>query len=274
MSRVEEKLQWSDEKFKRQIGTTKEVFLSMLDILQTAHVERHKYGGNPNGLVVGDKLLITLRYYRHYDTMESIGDDFGRTKSTVCRCVQWVEDTLSADGRFPLPGTKALQAEGVKTVGIDVMEHSIERPKVAQEDWYSGKKKRHTVKSQIIGDRDTQLIYDVDEAKGSVHDFTMCKMTLLMMVGLMIIIFADSGYQGIVDYHEQSLIPIKKGKNRLLSEEEKSYNRELSRKRVFIENINARIKVFNIMSYPYRNRRKRHLLRTKLIGAIRNDERA
>jgi hypothetical protein len=31
------------------------------------------------------------------------------------------------------------------------------------------------------------LLYDVEEAKGSVHDFTMCKMTLLQMVGLWII---------------------------------------------------------------------------------------
>jgi hypothetical protein len=130
------------------------------------------------------------------------------------------------------------------------------------------------VKSQIIADKDTQLIYDIEEEKGSVHDFTMCKMTLLMMAGLMMIILADSGYQGIVDYHEQSLIPIKKSKNRELSEEEKSYNRELSRKRIFIENINARIKVFKIMAYPYRNRRRRHLLRMKLICAILNAERA
>jgi hypothetical protein len=47
MSRVEKKLQWTDEKFKRQVGTTKEVFLSMLDILQTAYVKLHEFGGNP-----------------------------------------------------------------------------------------------------------------------------------------------------------------------------------------------------------------------------------
>jgi hypothetical protein len=94
------------------------------------------------------------------------------------------------------------------------------------------------------------------------------------MVGLMVIIFADSGYQGTVGYHAWSLIPIKKGKNRLLSEEEKSYNTELSRQRVFIEQINAKIKVFKIMTCPYRNRRRRHLLRTKLICAILNEEKA
>ena len=37
---------------------------------------------------------------------------------------------------------------------------------------------------------------------------------------------------------------------------------------------NAQIKVFKIMSYPYRNRRRRHRLRTKLICAILNAEKA
>jgi len=128
------------------------------------------------------------------------------------------------------------------------------------------------VKSQIIADIFSRLIYDVDEAMGSVHDFTLCKETLLKCLFLCVIILADSGYQGIREYHEWSLIPVKKGKGRPLSEVEKAYNKELSRRRVFIENINAQIKVFKIMSYPYRNRRRRHLLRIKLICAVLNAE--
>ena len=42
MSRIEKKLKLSDEKFKRRIGTTKPVFQTMLDILQTAHDKLHK----------------------------------------------------------------------------------------------------------------------------------------------------------------------------------------------------------------------------------------
>ena len=118
------------------------------------------------------------------------------------------------------------------------------------------------------------MIYDVDEAPGSVHDFKLCKETLLILTVLMVTVFADSGYQGIQEYHAWSLIPIKKSKSRPLSEAEKAYNKELSRRRIVIENINARIKVFKIMSYPYRNRRRRHLLRTKLICAMLNAERA
>jgi predicted DNA-binding protein YlxM (UPF0122 family) len=135
LERVEKKLKWSDEKFKRRIGTTKPVFSTMLEILQADFVKQHKLGGKPPELSVGDKLLITLKYYREYTTMESIADDYHCSKSTVCRSITWVEDTLSADGRFQLPGKKALEAKEsekqkeVRTVAVDVMEHRIERPK-------------------------------------------------------------------------------------------------------------------------------------------------
>ena len=59
-----------------------------------------------------------------------------------------------------------------------------------QEEWYSGKKKQHTIKSQIIADMISHTIYDADEAPGSVHD----------LLFLCVIILADSGYQGIVSY--------------------------------------------------------------------------
>jgi predicted DNA-binding protein YlxM (UPF0122 family) len=129
MPRVEKKLRWTDEKFKRRIGTTKPVFQTMLDTLQAAHDKLHLSGGKPNDLNIGDKLLITLKYYREYTTMESIADDYDCSKSSVCRSIHWVEDVLSADGRFQLPGKKALQDDEPKTVAIDVMEHRIERPK-------------------------------------------------------------------------------------------------------------------------------------------------
>ena len=129
MNRLDKKLKLSGEKFKRRIGTTKPVFLTMLDILQTAHNRLHETGGKPNTLSVGDKLLITLKYYREYTTMESIADDYDCSKSWVCRSIHWVEDVLSADGRFQLPGKKALQDEAPKAVAIDVTEHPIERPK-------------------------------------------------------------------------------------------------------------------------------------------------
>jgi len=284
MDRVETRLQWSDEKFKLSVGTTKPVFRTMLEILQADFDKKHEFGGSPPDLTVGDKLLITLKYFREYVTMESLAIEYNCSKSSIHRSVRWVETALAADGRFKLPGKEALKKKlqedsqddtpdgEVEEVAIDVTEHPINRPKDYQEqkEHYSGKKKRTTKKSQIIANRG--IIYDVDEAPGSVHDFEICKTTLLLLMALAVIILADSGYQGIQNYHEFSLIPIKKSKKKELTEAEKAYNTALSRQRIFIEHINARIKVFKIMSYPYRNRRGGHLARTKLICAILNAE--
>ena len=82
----------------------------------------------------------------------------------------------------------------------------------------------------------------------------------------------DSGYQGILKLHKNSETPKKKPKGRELTAEEKAENRRISRERILIENINAKIKVFKIMENRYRNRRKRYGLRMSLICGIINFE--
>jgi len=69
------------------------------------------------------------------------------------------------------------------------------------------------------------------------------------------------------------MIPIKESKLYKLSEDDKAYNKKLAQKRVFVEHINAKIKVFKCMAYPYRNHCNRHLLRASLICGIINYER-
>ncbi|MDS3284809.1 hypothetical protein RLB20_01955, partial [Streptococcus pneumoniae] len=49
-------------------------------------------------------------------------------------------------------------------------------------------------------------------------------------------------------------------------------NKEMSAIRIEIEHFNAKFKTFQIMSVPYRNRRKRFELRAELICAIINYE--
>ncbi|GHV23781.1 hypothetical protein AGMMS49959_18030 [Planctomycetales bacterium] len=51
---------------------------------------------------------------------------------------------------------------------------------------------------------------------------------------------------------------------------DKERNRRISRERIMVENINAVLKVFKIMAYPYRNHRRRHRLRLSLLCGIIN----
>jgi hypothetical protein len=114
----------------------------------------------------------------------------------------------------------------------------------------------------------------VQEAKGSVHDFTVYKETIGKLVSSSIPILADLGYLGIENLHPNSFIPIKESKNRKLTKQEKAYNKKLARLRVVIEHINGKIKVFRCMSSQYRGHFcNRHSLRMKLICGIINYDR-
>ena len=142
-----------------------------------------------------------------------------------------------------------------------------------QKDWYSGKKKQHTLKTQLIICLVTLTIICLVQAEGKVHDFQLFKDDIGKSLSEDILVKGDCGYQGIEDWHQNSRIPIKKPKNGELLELEKAYNRRLSRERVAIEHVNRTIKTFRILKDRYRNRRRRHDIRVALICAIVNDER-
>ena len=65
-------------------------------------------------------------------------------------------------------------------------------------------------------------------------------------------------------------MPKKRSKKNPLSKEDKRLNRKISRDRVRVENVNACVKRFKIVSDRYRNRRKRFGLRFSLIAALYN----
>jgi hypothetical protein len=92
--------------------------------------------------------------------------------------------------------------------------------------------------------------------RGKEHDFALFKKTNLK-INPEIKLYADTGYLEINKIHSNSEIPHKNSKNHKLTKEEKRENRELSKKRIIIENVNAEIKVFKILGGKYRNKRKK-----------------
>ncbi|MGU3438766.1 transposase family protein [Bacillus cereus] len=141
-----------------------------------------------------------------------------------------------------------------------------------QKDYYSGKKKYHSIKIQIILNQKTKEILCIAQGKGHIHDFRLFKESIGQAIHKKIRMLADSGYQGIQKIHAKSRTPKKSLKKCPLTKAEKRQNRALSVERIWIENINAKIKVFKIFSQKYRNRRKRHLVRTSLVCGIYNCE--
>jgi hypothetical protein len=78
----------------------------------------------------------------------------------------------------------------------------------------------------------------IAQHRGSTHDFNIFKQAYLGASDK-IRFLADSGFQGILHFHMNSLTPYKRSKHHPLSSDEKRFNHNLSSVRIFIEHINA-----------------------------------
>ncbi len=61
-------------------------------------------------------------------------------------------------------------------------------------------------------------------------------------------VFVDSGYQGIQNIHKNTFLPFKKSKYNQLTPIQKEYNKTLSKIRIKIEHVFAKLKSFKILS--------------------------
>ena len=145
--------------------------------------------------------------------------------------------------------TKTVEAEK-PLILIDVTERNHFRPKnnQLQKKYYSGKKKRHTVKNTLISDTKRRVIFLGRTFKGSSHDYKIFKKELppSRLDFESVKIAVDLGYQGIKkDYSsaQQISIPNKKPRkskenpNPSLTRKQKAQNKKMASKRVVVEQI-------------------------------------
>ena len=85
-----------------------------------------------------------------------------------------------------------------------------------------------------------------------------------------ILLVGDKGFQGIAEIHAFSVTPFKKPRGGELTPDQKAFNSNLSKFRIFIEHVNCCIKRFKMFQYRYRNKQRKHLLRISLICGIYN----
>ena len=138
------------------------------------------------------------------------------------------------------------------------------------ENLCSGKKKKHTHKTQLVVGKDGKIIC-VQIDKGRKHDFRVFKESKVH-IHPQIEAQTDCGYQGIRNYHGKSELPYKRSKKKVLTAAQKRYNHTVSSSRVQVEHIIREVKVFRILGERYRNRRCRFALRVNLISGIYNYE--
>ena len=106
----------SPEAFRRLTGIKRTTFDVMANILSKSDAILKSQGGKPNKLTIEDRLLMALEYLREYRTYFHISRSYGISESACYRNRRWVEDTLITDGKFSLPGRKALLKSDIESV--------------------------------------------------------------------------------------------------------------------------------------------------------------
>ena len=217
-----------------------------------------------------EHLLVLLLYYRCYVTQEFLGFFHRVDRSAVCRAIKRTEAEVLP--RFALSRAPKISRREAEALIIDCTEQPIQRPKddATQKAHYSGKKKRHTLKTEYILAATGRIVGVSPSHPGSRHDLTIRRAGPVLPKRARC--HADSAYQGYDKDHPNLDIPYKKHKGGSLSEEEKDYNRGLASFRVAIEHRIGRTKRFHILSDRYSNPRHTHHTRTSIIAGLVNLE--
>lgn len=261
---------------KTLTGLTPEEFEALLpsferawqDYIQNEFIDqarKRRYGGGrkPHLEQSCDKLLFILFYFRHYPTQEVQGFLFGigqpQANQWVHRLTKVLNKALSYEQQLPEREPRRLEAVLKECPSlefiIDGTERPINRPSESQvqRQYFSGKKKTHTVNNNIISHRAGKVVYLSDTYEGSVHDKLICDLEEHPFPeGSKL--WKDKGYQGYEPEGVTPFQPKKKPPQQELTQADKDRNREISRERIEIEHQINGIKRCRIVAHRFRSR--------------------
>ncbi len=245
--------------------------------------------GEPPTQDARNQLLLGIGWLRLYPTNEVLGYLFGVSDSSVSRYVHRVVPVLEQAGRdtmrMPDPGRKRrkhldqLLSDIPELVGvIDSFEQKVQRPSDPdqQQGFYSGKKKMHTLKSQITVDEETGHMVDVSEsAPGPTADIDRLGQSHLLSrlpdgLGAM----GDAGYQGLANRHANGHSPRKKPTGKPRPPEDVAYHHVFSKRRIVVENSIGRMRRYQAITQPDRHHRQLHTSRVRAIAGLANRQMA
>jgi hypothetical protein len=203
--------------------------------------------------------------------------------SNVCRNIQKIESLIRKC--VPIPQKTYNITKRLKTLEeveryfpgflafTDSTEQQIPRPKDKRicKTYYSGKKKRHTIKNQLVVNNQGYIVHKANHKKGRRHDYDVYKKNHPITPKDVVNVF-DLGYLGVEkDFPEQlSALPYKKKRNQELSQEEKEYNKLHSKKRIVIEHTICRLKKYRIQSDIFRNKLRKYNKISDVVAGLIN----
>jgi len=260
--------------------------------LQREDRKRGVGAGHPFKLNLRNRLLMLLVYHRLYVTSTLLGFLFDLGQSNVLKNIRILEPLVRET--LPLPGKIHRRAQRLGSLEeveelfpgfkafLDATEQEIPRPsdKRKRRTHYSGKKKRHTVKTQITVNTQGLILHRTPHARGRKHDYSLYKWRHPSLPDN-ICLGVDLGYDGMQnDYPElKVMVPFKRRspgrgkrgvKAKPLTPDQKKYNQILAAERVVVEHTISRLKKFRIMTHKFRNRLKHYDTVTDIVCGLVN----
>jgi hypothetical protein len=233
---------------------------------QTFHGEGRKraYGAGrkPQLKQLEDKLLFILVYFRLYPTQAVQGFLFGmgqaQANEWVHRLTGVLNRALGDEQQLPEREPAKLEAVLKRCPSLEFMIDGTERPinrpqdKADRKKYYSGKKKAHTVKNNVISARGGTVLFLSDTYEGKKHDKKIADEEAYRFPQGSVL-WQDTGFQGFAPDGVKIKQPKKKPRNGELSDEQKEENRQISKIRVEVEHHIGGIKRCQIVVQKFRN---------------------
>jgi hypothetical protein len=223
-----------------------------------------KKGGRPPALTsMEDRLFFILFYLKTYPLQEVLAFSFEISQSEANKQIYILSHVLNMTleklgfkpPRLSDEMLAKLKQENPQDYSIDGVERPIIRPSNndVQQFFFSGKKRRHTVKNDIAaGINDYQIKWLSETCEGKKHDKKICDdENIRLPKGANC--YYDAGFQGLKMEGVNIYQPKKKPCGGELTPEEKKENRDISSIRVAIEHIIAGIKRCRIVKDILRN---------------------
>jgi hypothetical protein len=259
--------------FKCFTGLTLKAFHHLLVDFRQAYEadlderDRRRGGGQKGALVsLENKQLFILFYFRFYPIQALQGYLFGmgqpQANQWVHRLTPILNQALGYELQLPARQTRDIEqvlaaCPGLEFI-IDGTERPIRRPKDQdrQRRNYSGKKKRHTVKNNLISDKRTRKIKVLSPTvEGKMHDKKLAdEQDIPFPSGSSL--WKDTGFQGYEPEDVHTSQPKKKPRRGELTPEEKDRNAAISSQRIGVEHCIGGVKVYRIVHDVFRNMRQ------------------
>jgi transposase len=213
-----------------------------------------------------DHLLVLLILCRCCVTQDFLACLYQTDQAAISRSMRRIEPLAAR-----VLGVKRqikVSREEAEALIVDCTEQPVYRPQRKQRCWYSGKKKRHTIKTEIIITEKGKIVSVSKPAPGRVHDIEVRRRGSALPKNAHL--YADSGYQGLHHDHPDAEIPYKKTKKKPLTKDERAYNHALSRFRVRVEHAIAKLKSFRMLSERYRYPKTTYAAKFAIIAGVVN----